>query len=288
MVRPTANSVFKAALGLSIRDLESNRIRLRPEGYSAFAALEADDKVAAITQTTPPIIAHELVARMPIDNTIAKPVHSAVTTDLTRVYTTLQNQHSIAVFDAMSLQQVDADLKQSGLNTIELGKDARPYWIVIDSEDRYAYVSDWSLDRIYVVDVDPTSETFNTRVGTIHLHAPPSSGSTINFGLPHLALSIDGKRLYATLQRIKDKPGGIQHENGVIWVGDLQELKREIQSRKANSLGPFDSSLNIKIDDIPVGHAPWGIDVTFDPSSGEEVILYSNFKQDFQGSALSM
>ena len=38
---------------------------------------------------------------------------------------------------------------------------------MIDHLGKYAYVTDWSSPVVYILDVDPNSDTYNTCVGTI-------------------------------------------------------------------------------------------------------------------------
>ena len=128
---------------------------------------------------------------------------TALTPDRTRAYATLNGQSSVAVVDMLAMQQVDAvpgscsSSCQDSVNQIYLPTGAQPFWIALDKQGKYAYVSDY-LDygtpsagqgRIYVIDIDPTSCTFNTVVRTIDVK---SAGQ----GLRQLVVSDDGRRLY--------------------------------------------------------------------------------------------
>ncbi|WP_293308915.1 hypothetical protein [Microcoleus sp. PH2017_10_PVI_O_A] len=67
---------------------------------------------------------------------------------------------------------------------------ARPQAIAIDPKDNYAYIADQNRPNIYVLDINPNSATYHTVVQTINVTSP--------LGLSQLAISSDGRRLFAT------------------------------------------------------------------------------------------
>ncbi len=78
--------------------------------------------------------------------------------------------------DLLTMRQIDASHEPSDLPdtnpTIDLPPGSRPFAIVIDPQDKYAYISDRntydiSLGLIYVLDIDPASETFHKVVKTM-------------------------------------------------------------------------------------------------------------------------
>jgi DNA-binding beta-propeller fold protein YncE len=99
----------------------------------------------------------------------------AVTSDRQRAYTTLQGSSQIAAIDLLTMRQVDVSHISGSLPdnnpTIDLQAGARPFAIVIDSRDKYAYISDRNSysgkGLIYVLDIDPTSENFHKVVKNI-------------------------------------------------------------------------------------------------------------------------
>ena len=157
----------------------------------------------------------QLVAQVPVGqpwgaNGSTTVRSTALTTDLTRAYATLTSQTptgpvgSVGVVDMLALQQVDAipgncsATCPDAVDQIALPAGALPFWIVADKLGKYAYVSDQrdygtpssGIGRIYVIDIDPKSPTFNQRIRTIDVE---SAG----VGLRQIAVADDGKRLYA-------------------------------------------------------------------------------------------
>ena len=112
------------------------------------------------------------------------PQFLAVTPDNTRVYATLGFVQGIAVIDAETLQQV----KVGTSGVITLPGAANPYQIAIDPRGRYAAVSDFVAGIVYVIDIDPNSDTYNQCVRTIPV---PTYQSSTGFsgGLRGLAFS---------------------------------------------------------------------------------------------------
>lgn len=91
----------------------------------------------------------------------------------------------------MTLSQVDnlPDTPEV-LDPIPLPTGARGVNITVGLQDNYAYIADGNKPEIYVLDIDPSSDTYHQVVQTIELN---TTG-----GLNRLAISSDGKQLFAT------------------------------------------------------------------------------------------
>src|SRR5262249_12603565 len=138
--------------------VESNHVRLTAD-RRFVAGTTVGDQLAVLDGKT-----LDLVARVPVgtDGGIDSPRSVALTHAGTRAYVTLQNTARLAVVDMEALQQFDTRPDTSaaqtiGVNPIDLPDGASAYWIRIDSKDQFAYVSDYRLGAIYVVDIRPTS-----------------------------------------------------------------------------------------------------------------------------------
>ncbi|MBN8491307.1 MAG: tandem-95 repeat protein, partial [Burkholderiales bacterium] len=194
----------------------SNTLRVPADGNYVVAGMFGQvngtlwSQLGVFTQGDPaapdPESALNLVARIPIGRDPAtgapygNPKASALTSDHTRAYVTLSGQSSVAVVDMVALQQADADARTPELDQIVLPAGSKPFWISIDSANRYAYVSDEQsyasptnpLDfkgRIYVIDIDPNSDKFHKLVETIEVDAA-------GVGLRQILVSDDNRRLY--------------------------------------------------------------------------------------------
>jgi DNA-binding beta-propeller fold protein YncE len=90
----------------------------------------------------------------------------------------------------MALPEIDTTRETPTVDAIRLADGARPQAVVIDPKDNYAYIADQNLPKIYVLDINPNSTTYHTVVQTINVTSP--------LGLSQLAISSDGRRLFAT------------------------------------------------------------------------------------------
>jgi hypothetical protein len=151
---------------------------------------------------------NELVATVPLASGASNPYpqYVAVTADGTRAYVTDPVNHGVAVIDAVALQQVNAVPGQPGVNEIPLPASAAPGDITIAPEDEYAYVSDERSQNegtpdgtslVYVIDIDPSSPTYNQLVRTIPVPQAP-------FGLHGLAVNSDDTGLYVAVPNMLD------------------------------------------------------------------------------------
>jgi YD repeat-containing protein len=121
------------------------------------------------------------------------PRYVANTSDNSRTYATLA-AGDVAVIDDITFQTINTG---NILDLIYLPQGAVPFDITIDPDDRYAYVSDNLHGDVYVISIDPNSDKYNQCVKTIPVPLPPPPPGQPPSGLRHLALSSDGKFLYA-------------------------------------------------------------------------------------------
>jgi large repetitive protein len=150
-----------------------------------------------------------LLAKIPVGiaaaGTSGGPRYVAATSDGTIAYTPLESQGRVAVIDLIALQQVNTNHGAAD-PTIELPTGAIPFSIAIDHLDRYAYVADRrpanGVGRIYVIDINPNSATYNKHIKTI------SIGSNL-VELAQMALSADGKSLFITAPKATDSQGHV-------------------------------------------------------------------------------
>jgi DNA/RNA endonuclease G (NUC1) len=133
--------------------------------------------------------ANLLLARIPL-GAGTNPRYIASTSD--RAYIPLETSNEIAVIDPVGLRVLDANPNTPEIDRIHLNVagNAQPSFIVIGEFERYAYVSDRNSGSIYVIDIDPSSSTYNKHVKTIAI-----PGTT---GIKKLAVNHNGKYLFAT------------------------------------------------------------------------------------------
>jgi DNA-binding beta-propeller fold protein YncE len=105
---------------------------------------------------------------------------------------TLENSGRVALVDPMVLQQIDTIAETKDIiDPIKLGVGASPRSIVIDDRNEYAYIADGRMGVIYVLDINPNSDNYHQVVEKIQVKPAP-------FGLREMAISSDGRRLFAT------------------------------------------------------------------------------------------
>jgi DNA/RNA endonuclease G (NUC1) len=177
----------------------SDRRPLENDKQYAFAALSREDSIAVLDALDPESVVNStssedlLVGKIPVGTDgWDRPESLAVTSDNSRVYVPLRSSGGVAVVDPMMLRQVDNLPETPDVSEpIGLPDGARPQSIVIGSMERYAYIADGSRPEVFVLDIDPFSETYHQVVETIEL----SSGSV---GLYRMAIACDGRRLFVT------------------------------------------------------------------------------------------
>ena len=114
----------------------------------------------------------------------------AVTSNATRAYVPLERTGRVAMVDLLARREVDADASTAAVDDINLPTGASPGAISIDPWDNYGYITDSKLGKIYVLDVNPDSASYNQVVQTISVNATS--------GLRQIAISSDGRKLFAT------------------------------------------------------------------------------------------
>jgi DNA-binding beta-propeller fold protein YncE len=119
-----------------------------------------------------------------------RPGQLAVTSNATRAYVPLELSGRVAVVDLLARREVDADASTPTVDDINLPNGASPGAISIGPGDNYAYIADSGRGRIYVLDVNPDSASYNQVVETISVDATS--------GLRQIAISSDGRKLFAT------------------------------------------------------------------------------------------
>jgi hypothetical protein len=103
---------------------------------------------------------------------------------------TLRDIGRVSVVNLIALLEIDTTKETETVDAITLPPGARQQGIVIDAKDNYAYIADQNRPNIYVLDINPDSATYHTIVETINVTSP--------LGLSQLAISSDGRRLFAT------------------------------------------------------------------------------------------
>jgi len=186
----------------SIVELESEEnIRLAPTCVElALATERTGDKINVINlkdalSTVETQSSKELAVaiNIPVGNPNIpsdRPESIAATNNATRAYVTLRDTGRVSVVDLIALREIDTTPETATVDAISLPSGARPQGIVIDPKDNYAYIADQNRPNIYVLDINPNSATYNTVVQTINVTSP--------LGLSQLAISSDGRRLFAT------------------------------------------------------------------------------------------
>ena len=121
------------------------------------------------------------------------PGYLTATSNGTRAYVPLEGSGQVALVDLMALRQVDTDAETPEVEPIPLPEGATPVAMVIDSDDEYAYVADKNDGKVYVLDVDPDSDSYHQVVKTIALDLNNDSAE-----LRQMAIAADGRRLFVT------------------------------------------------------------------------------------------
>ncbi|WP_293120760.1 DNA/RNA non-specific endonuclease [Okeania sp. SIO1I7] len=153
-----------------------------------------------------------LLASIPVGS---RPRYTAATSEASRAYVTLEGGSGLAVLDLQGFRQLDTQPDVEGVNPIALPDDSSPRPLIIDPLDNYAYVGDGQKGQIYVIDINPNSPDYNQHVETIDVGDAPS-------GLKKLAISSDGKRLFATT------PNGGTSNVGQILVVNIDPDDRPV------------------------------------------------------------
>ncbi|NEP81106.1 MAG: Ig domain-containing protein group 2 domain-containing protein, partial [Okeania sp. SIO3B3] len=181
-----------------IISFESEPLQLENDTEYVFTALAGADRVSVVDASDPETTVNTTnssdleIAKIPVGgNSTDRPESLAITNDNSRVYVPLKFTAGVALIDPMTLSQVDnlPDTPEE-VDPIPLPTGARGVNIAIGLQDNYAYIADGNQPEIYVLDIDPSSNTYHQVVQTIELN---TTG-----GLNRLAISSDGKQLFAT------------------------------------------------------------------------------------------
>ncbi|MBL7187982.1 MAG: tandem-95 repeat protein [Phycisphaerae bacterium] len=253
--------VFRDKHDTILEELKSNGVRLPPpeHGY-VFSALGFRGDVNA-RQSEVAVIdaAGNLVKRIPVADKAAEKLANAwdvaPTLDHTRVYVSLRLAPGVSVIDTMTLQEIDVDASTDAVvDYIKLPAGAAPKQIVVS--DHYAYVADDYSGSIYVIDINPSSNTFNQHVKTIAVGPAPA-------GLDGMDISADGRRLYVA-GRAARRQFEKYTEPGKILVIDTDPFDDQSPDGK-------NRNLNTQIGTVDLEIAPSGVTATGDP----DVILFT-------------
>ncbi|WP_293226056.1 hypothetical protein [Microcoleus sp. PH2017_16_JOR_D_A] len=173
-----------------------------------------------------------------------------------------------------ALREIDTNPQTATVDGIALPQGARPQGIVIDPKDNYAYIADQNRPNIYVLDINPNSATYHTVVQTINVTSP--------LGLSQLAISSDGRRLFAT-----GSDSNEQTPNRNLYAVNIDPRD------KPSAQGSNERKWHQQIGVIPTASETEGIAATSDPkkmvftngfasvrtiSNGEEIKLQDDGK----------
>ena len=192
---------------------------------------------------------NQYLSKIPVSGT---PLYVAPTHDDSRAYATLVGG-GVQAIDVDSLQATDL---------IPLPAGATPFEITIDQDDKYAYVTDNNSGSIYVIDIDPNSNTYDTLVHTISVTSVIDGGR--DQGLRGLALNSDGTRLFvaAPTSALFLRPSS---ESGRILVVDTSN--------------PKSKTYWTQVDSITAGPSPFGVAATPYPDK----MVYTDYVSDSVG-----
>ena len=121
------------------------------------------------------------------------PGELAATSNGTMAYVPLEESGKVAIVDLMALRQVDGMPETPEVEPIALPEGATPMALTIDKQDEYAYIADKNGGKVYVLDINPDSDSYHQVVETIELELNNESAQ-----LREVAISADGRRLFVT------------------------------------------------------------------------------------------
>ncbi|MGM0485754.1 MAG: putative Ig domain-containing protein [Planctomycetota bacterium] len=232
------------------RQFVSNAVQIKRTDGLTFAAL-AGGRVAAIDmprlvqlEQEPAFVDHGTVRRI-IDIGGGSVNETVVTNDLTRVYALVGNR--IAVLDPLTLRKVDLGQRNRVDGMIKLPGSA--FSIVCDSANRYLYVAA-ARGSIFVVDIDPRSDSFHEVVKTITLDSAPGPI------LQGMAVNADDRRLYVAA------PATTLYGGTTPWIqGGREPGKLIVVSLDKEEEGFYHKEIAA----LPVGKDPFSVVATSNP-----------------------
>ncbi len=249
----------------------SSSAQLEPSGNYIFVALpEAPNgkggqgEIGVIDGSPDSSTFNQVIADIPVGTKFptAAPREVVVTSDNTRVYATLRGGSSVAVIDALALQEV---------TDIALPAGSLPYGLAIDEVHQLLYVADqvvhtWTIgsdgaihgvSSLYVIDIDPASKKFDTLVNTISLKygtdltvIADSTGLIAPTGLRNVAVSPDGLHVYVTAPNVNADPKGQNFdvlEGNVIRI-DMTEpaiAGQPLLTQSINAIGASEATYGL-------------------------------------------
>ncbi|MDH5639643.1 MAG: putative Ig domain-containing protein, partial [Nitrospira sp.] len=238
----------------------SDSIKVAVDLHHLFVANNFDDDVAVVDTKT-----DALITRIPVGlpGGLGGPRSVALTPDLTRAYVTLLHDHGLAVIDTHTLQAVDVNPAADKVETTITIEGAKPYGAVVDKDGKYLYVSDFNVGTVYVIDIDPVSETFHTVVKTISIKVAAE-------GLRGMDITADGRRLYvaAPLKGGAAAFSKDQYPNGHIVVIDT------------DTTTPGNNNLWTVITDQQVLQEPYAVKAS---ATDPTLVTFTNRRSDAQG-----
>ena len=246
-------------------DFISESVNVNVQSDRILGALRFNDQVAVINPET-----QSLFAQIPVgdENHDDWPDSIAITNKGDRAYVSLNRTGEIALVDPAAIRQVDVNPSTTRVDAIKLPPGAAPTAVIVDDLDRYMYVADGRADaegqsRIYVIDIDPNSASYNQHLHTISVKSAP-------YGIKSLTIANRGKFLLATA------PGSNRREvreNSNILVINIDSDER---LKAANGQA---SVWRQQTDTIETPFGTAGISATPDPNT----VVFTNQYDDSQG-----
>jgi hypothetical protein len=205
---------------------------------------------------------NSIIAQIPVTGTNGEavtPEYLAVTPDHSRVYVTTQ-EGGIFVLDAVTFQEINTDnASVHQAIYIPLGNQ-HPNQITIDDAGNYAYVTDSVYPTIYVVDINPYSNTYNTIVKQIAVKNAPE-------GLDGLAINADDTRLFVAAPNTRS----ITFITRILGAGNSNILDIDLTTDPTTGLPAWN-----QIASIPADQGTYGVTRTSDPN----VMLFTDYLSD--------
>ncbi|MCC6231635.1 MAG: Ig-like domain-containing protein, partial [Verrucomicrobiales bacterium] len=257
-----------------IQTVVGNPSQLIPSNRYSFAVNSGADSVSAMDHFhTSPVGAGagggakvdvvevaRIVFNSDLPTTTLSPRNSVFSGDGTRLYVALNGGSGIAVIDTVALQEIDTDPDTFGVQHIQLPLGSRPFDLAAETNSRYLYVSDEASNVIYVVDIDPFSETFHSKVRSIAVGPAP-------LGLRGLALNADESHLFAAAPG-RTIFGNFGATNGAVVIVQTNLATREEPG--VPTIGPMS---------VAVGPEPYDVTATDDAN----VMLFVDRLDDSRG-----
>ncbi|HNL90093.1 MAG TPA: Ig-like domain-containing protein, partial [Nitrospira sp.] len=257
---------------------ESNFKQLGSNKQLVFSGV-GPNRLAVIDVSTQELIA-EVVLGGGASMSSTDPI--AMTADGGRAYIGLRTG-GFAIVDTVAMREADADPTTFGLNQITLDIDSvtpLPGMAALscDREGRFLYaVGVGSASNvIYQVDIRPGSPTFNRVVAHIAIAVDDAP-----MGLKGLAVSLDGRRLYASAPRtlLTGGVGGKSWYDGGREEGKIIVLNVDVSDRPADPATSNPRKWHEIIDTLDAGFGPSQIVAT----SKNELLAFTNFLDTRRG-----